>query len=250
MYLELSKCSHLRTANDAFFGCGYDGCIPCLRGHGDRNEDSGSHPKCRNPSAELKRALMELRYLGRPPWDTRVSPPELESYIASHAPRAALDLGCGTGTNVITLARAGWRCMGVDFSRLAILRARVRAVRHRITATFLTADVTRPVDVADRFDLALDIGCLHGVEDRDGYLQNLETLLKDTGDWLLYAFQRDSSDLKSPGVSPSDLDMIRSRGWRLMQRQDGRDRRRASAWFLFSRTAQSELRSAARATSV
>ncbi len=43
-----------------------------------------------------------LRYLGNPPWDTGVSPPELLAIIAEKQPGRALDLGCGTGTNLLT----------------------------------------------------------------------------------------------------------------------------------------------------
>src|SRR4030088_2327032 len=48
----------------------------------------------------------------RPPWDTGVTPPELERFMGSHPPGRALDLGCGTGTNVVYLTRHGWTAGG------------------------------------------------------------------------------------------------------------------------------------------
>ena len=63
-----------------------------------------------------------------PPWDTGISPPELINYLESHTPGLALDLGCGTGTNVITMAEYGWQVTGVDFVRRAISKARDKAI--------------------------------------------------------------------------------------------------------------------------
>ena len=65
----------------------------------------------------FRRIYFNLLYLfTRPPWDTGVSPPELYDFIENHEPGRAIDIGCGTGTNVITLAQAGWQVTGVDFA--------------------------------------------------------------------------------------------------------------------------------------
>ena len=56
----------------------------------------------------IHRLLFELRYLlGFAPWDTGVSPPELIRLIDTHSAGHALHIGCGTGTNAITLAERG-----------------------------------------------------------------------------------------------------------------------------------------------
>ena len=39
---------------------------------------------------------------GQTPWDTNITPPEVEDFVKTASPGRALDLGCGTGTNAIS----------------------------------------------------------------------------------------------------------------------------------------------------
>src|SRR4051794_30195356 len=66
---------------------------------------------------------------GRAPWDTGVTPPEVVDLIegATALPRGrALDLGCGTGTNVRYLAEHRWEAAGVEADVRAYDAARER----------------------------------------------------------------------------------------------------------------------------
>src|SRR2546426_628882 len=75
----------------------------------------------------------------RPPWDTGIVPPEVERFVASHPPGRALDLGCGTGTNVVYLADQGGTAPGGDFAGRA-----VGITRDDVAATFAdTFQITR-----------------------------------------------------------------------------------------------------------
>ena len=78
-----------------------------------------------------RRMLYRQMYrFGAPRWDTNITPPEVVAVIEGAAPLPAgraLDLGCGTGTNVIYLAQHGWETIGVDFSPVAIQQARQKA---------------------------------------------------------------------------------------------------------------------------
>lgn len=141
----------------------------------------------------LRRLRFALMYLsGRPRWDTEITPPELVDFVGHTAPGRALDLGCGTGTNVVYLARRGWDAIGVDFVPQAIARARRRAAQAGVDgrARLLVADVTRLPDLGRPFDLALDIGCLHSLPrtKRRDYARGLVARLRPGATYLLYAF--------------------------------------------------------------
>ena len=111
----------------------------------------------------LRRFLFQYWYFGQPPWDTGVSPPELLEFIEHHKPGRAIDIGCGTGTNVITLANAGWHVTGIDFAPRAIKLARQKLEQAGVQAELLINDATKLNGIDGPFDFALDLGCFHGV---------------------------------------------------------------------------------------
>ena len=57
-------------------------------------------------------------------------------------PGRALDLGCGTGTNVIYLKQHGFDAVGVDWSARAIDRARKKAQAAKLIVPLYVADLT------------------------------------------------------------------------------------------------------------
>ncbi len=185
----------------------------------------------------LRRLNFSLWYLlGLTPWDSGISPPELFDFIVHHPAGHAIDLGCGTGTNVITLAQHGWQVTGVDFAARAIRLARRKIRQAGVEADISVGDVTRLQGITGPFDLALDLGCFHGVPDRRGYLAQLMRVLTPGGFWLLYGMLRDESDTSRPGIAPSDVELIQQSGLELIDRKDGWDKRgRPSAWFLYQR---------------
>lgn len=181
-------------------------------------------------------------YLRRPPWDSGISPPELFNFIENHPPGRALDIGCGTGTNVVTLARAGWQVTGVDFAGRAIQKARAKVRKAGVTAHLRVGDATKLNGIDGPFDLALDIGCFHGLGmGKADYLAALDRVLAPGGFWLMYGFfttERTGpfGDTQGrPGLVPADLALLPP-NFVLISRQDGFDKRgRPSAWFLYQK---------------
>ena len=185
----------------------------------------------------LRRLRFAWTYLRRPPWDSGITPPELYEFIASHPPGRAIDLGCGTGTNVLALAPNGWHVTGVAFIPKAIRIAKRKVKQARENADLRGGDVTRLDDIAGPFDLALDIGCFHGVNDKPAYLDELDRLLAPGGHWLMYGFFKPASHLSGPGLAAPDLSLIHARGFSLLSRTDGFDKKeRPSTWFLFKKS--------------
>src|SRR5438270_11643617 len=91
-----------------------------------------------------ERARWEERYRsGDTPWDTGRPSSELQRVIAEERipPSRAIELGCGSGTNAVWLAKQGFEVTAVDLSPLAISRARERAVGEGVPVCFLCADV-------------------------------------------------------------------------------------------------------------
>ena len=67
----------------------------------------------------------------------------LVAAIASEPTGAVLDVGCGTGSTTVAVARrlgASGRCTGIDISEPMIAAARARAARARAPASFVAAD--------------------------------------------------------------------------------------------------------------
>jgi ubiquinone/menaquinone biosynthesis C-methylase UbiE len=177
-----------------------------------------------------------LWYYFKPPWDSGISPPELLDYLADHPAGRVIDLGCGTGTNAITLARHEWQVTGIDFAPRAVDLAKRKLQKANITARLSVGDVTRLVGIDGPFDLALDIGCFHGITDRAAYLASLNRILIPGGHWLMYGFFKSASTPRGSGLSAPDLELILSKGFQLISRQDSMDKRgRPSAWFLYNR---------------
>lgn len=176
-----------------------------------------------------------LMYFRRPPWDTRVSPPELYRFLENHPAGSALDLGCGTGTNLITMASYGWQVAGIEYAWRAVQIARDRLNRVGVAGKIWTGDVTLMPQVQKRFDLVLDMGCYHSIplHRRAAYRANLNRWLAPGGTYLLYAHCLVAGT--SVGISEAEMDAF-SQLFSLRERQDGSENeQRRSVWLRFER---------------
>lgn len=182
----------------------------------------------------LRKILFNFWYFWRPPWDTGISPPELLDFIHNHAPGKALDLGCGTGTNVITLAKYGWIPTGVDFSQRAISLARKKAENNNVLIEFLIDDVSQLKKLTEQYDLILDIGCYHNVQNKNlsRYAENISRLLAEHGYYLMYGFIK-NREAGGPGLTDEHLEIL-GNNLKLIARKDSLERgTRPAAWFTY-----------------
>jgi len=176
---------------------------------------------------------------GNTPWDTQITPPEVVKFIAETPPGRALDLGCGTGTNVITMARSGWRVTGVDYIPQAINKAREKAAKEGIDAEFHLASVTDLSVLSGSYTYGLDIGCLFGLnaEDRIKYAAELSRLLAADATYMLYAWLPRKVKGKTRGIAAEEVDELLNDHFLREKMVVGEERGFPSAWFWYRRTA-------------
>lgn len=185
-----------------------------------------------------------LAYLrGLTPWDTGVTPPELIEVVEGEAvltPGRSLDLGCGTGTNALYLARHGWHATGIDFAAPAIARAQEKlrlAGDLSGSAHFLRGDVTRldayPLD--GPYTLLLDLGCFHNLEttERSRYAFGITHHAAPGALYLLYAFGPRIRKKRRIGVTPDEVRTCFGGAWTVEHIEQGADTGRGwpSAWY-------------------
>ena len=184
-----------------------------------------------------------LYWLKRTPWDTGITPPEVVEVVARRFPRGgrAIDLGCGTGTNAVYLARHGFSVAGIDASRRAIALARRRAKQAGVTCNFRAGDVSRLDRLSDMdvFDLALDIGCFHSLsaDGRRAYARGLRACVARGGVYLLYAFGPRRTAAGSSGVLPDEVGSLFADGFLVQDVKTGADTAsgHTSAWYTLER---------------
>lgn len=118
---------------------------------------------------------------------------EIKKDITSTSGKKALDIGCGTGFNSIFLAQQGFDVTGLDFVPKAVEIAQKKATKQNINAHFMQADVLK-WKTSDKFDLVLDSGCLHTMneENRNQYKKQLLTWLKPNAKYVLFHFAKEN----------------------------------------------------------
>lgn len=118
--------------------------------------------------------------------------PELGQLVESGRinPGRAIDLGCGTGREVIYLAQNGFDATGVDISPTAIEMARKEAVAAGVDAEFIVDDLANLSKVTGPFDLIVDYGALNDLNpvQRDAYMTQVLPLAADGAQFFLMCF--------------------------------------------------------------
>ncbi len=149
----------------------------------------------------------DLMYRWRAPWEIGARS-ELVELVRSGrltperlAPGRAIDLGCGAGANAIFLAQSGFEVVGVDFSPVALKKARRASVAAGLSERlrFVQGDLTARSlpGVEGPFDLLVDYGTLDDLApmDRRAMASTIIRLARPGSILVLYAFYAARSDL-------------------------------------------------------
>lgn len=169
-------------------------------------------------------------------WGDVRMPPEIVALAEASSPRTSLELGCGIGRFTEHLARQGIRATGVDFSAVAIDKARARTEAANLPARFVVGDVTHLDDLEGPFDISFDVGCFHCLDEdqQRGYVRQISRLLAPGGTHLIWSLDSPPSDLI---MTAARMKQVFGPGFTLVREEESRRRLVASHWFWLRRLA-------------
>jgi SAM-dependent methyltransferase len=187
---------------------------------------------------------VELRQLVR---DGRCAPEALRRPGTSAA--RAVDLGCGAGGVSVELAEAGFEVTGIDFSPVALRKARAAAERRGIgpdRLRFLQADLTAGVIPGEDgpFDLLVDYGTLDDLPSlaRRSMAALVARLARPGARFFLYAFAGRPEDLPRfsfsgpsrafPGIDDREVEALFGAAFRIEVLDPPTRTRHIGTWLL------------------
>jgi SAM-dependent methyltransferase len=142
--------------------------------------------------------------MDREEWDRRYAGSELlwtaqaNRFLVEESgdlsPGRALDVACGEGRNAVWLAERGWRVTGVDFSEVALEKARGLAEMRDVKAEWVQADLLEYRPAPRAFDLVIVFYLQVPAAERRGILRAAADAVAAGGRLLLVA--HDSSNLE------------------------------------------------------
>jgi len=152
----------------------------------------------------------------REDWDTRYEAVEhlwavkpnrfLVAEVSELPPARALDLACGEGQNAIWLATLGWEVTGVDYSEVAIGKARARAEREQVDIEFTCADLVDYEPERSAYDLVVVLYLHIPSAQRAAVHEKASAAVAPGGTFLLLG--HDLTNLTDGVGGPSDPDIL------------------------------------------
>jgi cyclopropane fatty-acyl-phospholipid synthase-like methyltransferase len=163
--------------------------------------------------------FFESVYKGEPPWE--IGRPQKEFIQLEQVGEivgSVLDIGCGTGENALYFAEHGHEVWGIDFTSLAIQKAKEKAIQRHLTVTFLPLNVLELYKLARTFDTVIDSGLFHVLsdEERPLFVSNIATVVDRGGTYFMLCF----SELEPGEYGPRRVTQAEIResfhdGWRV-----------------------------------
>jgi len=143
----------------------------------------------------------EQMYQGQAPWDIgRPQPATIKLAEAGQIRGSVLDVGCGTGDNVLCLAARGHDCWGIDFVPVVIERAIAKAAQRGIDAHFIVGNALELNKLGRQFDTVIDCGLFHTFtdEERPAFVRGLTEVLRSGGLLHLLCFSDEEPGTHGP----------------------------------------------------
>lgn len=124
-----------------------------------------------------------------------------------------LEIGCGTGTDAIWLAKQGFRVTAIDAADTAIEMAIEQAAQKAVSVEFLVADFLNDDFPKNTYDFVFDRGYFHSYNSKKKRRQiakKIASLLKDDGVWLSLVGSCDSPPRESGPPMRSAKNIVNS----------------------------------------
>lgn len=148
-------------------------------------------------------AFWDQMYLRRTaPWDEEPNP-ILEETAEGLDAGAALDVGCGEGSDAVWLAKRGWRVTAVDISNVALDRGRAADTAGQVN--WQQADLPAWQPPVDAYDLVSTHFMHLPPAERAAFFGGLARAVRPNGVLLVVA--HDASDLKTTIGRPNIPDL-------------------------------------------
>ena len=149
-------------------------------------------------------SFVERYARGETPWDSATPSAEMVRILDAGklTGKTVLEIGCGTGTNAVELARRGFQVTAVDFVGQAIRAARKKARDTKVKVDFRLADILND-DPGGPFDILFDRGVYHclRMENLKGFQDFLKRATRSGSSWLSLAGNaREQRDGEGPPV--------------------------------------------------
>ncbi len=163
--------------------------------------------------------LFEQMYQGQAPWDTgRPQPAIIKLAEAGQIRGSVLDVGCGTGENLLYLAARGHEAWGIDFVPVAIERAKAKAAQRGIDAHLIVGNALELTKLGRQFDTVIDCGLFHTFTDEEHpvFVKGLAEVLGPGGLLHILCFSDEEPGTEGPRrISQQEIGDAFHDGWKV-----------------------------------
>ena len=123
-------------------------------------------------------------------------------------PCNVLDIGCGTGNNVIWLQEQGFTVTGIDSSELAVQMAREKSCAANVECSCYLCDFFKDSIPGAPFDFVFDRGCFHHPPKAGDLQQFAENVFRNLGENGLWLTLSGSCDEIRKGPGPPQISAL------------------------------------------